>query len=142
MSLNWSVLSFMNLNLAFVLFDAQMLTIPMCSCWIFFFDESIGFFLWLSYLLFPISSDQFWFEFYFVRYSNGDGSLFLKSICLEYLFPFFYPEVISAFDIKVCFLRGSDGWIRYFFFHSVSLCQFIRGLKPMVWIDISMSSVC
>ena len=36
--------------------------------------------------------------------TNGYTSLLFRSMYLEYLFLTFYPEIMSAFDVEVCFL--------------------------------------
>jgi hypothetical protein len=37
--------------------------------------------------------------------------LLLRSICLEYLFSILHSEVMSIFDINVCFLDVAEGWM-------------------------------
>jgi hypothetical protein len=60
---------------------------------------------------FPVFVDSFWFEVYFVRYWNDYTRLLHGSICLQYLFPTIYPEVMSILDVEVYFLDAGEGWI-------------------------------
>lgn len=74
-----------------------------------------------SIVVLPISLNYSLFEVYFIGYIG----LFLGSVCLEYLFPSFYPELISIFDVKVYFLDAAkDGPV---FLSSMFVCVFLLG---------------
>ena len=62
--------------------------------------------------------------------------MLLSSICLEYLLPSFYPEIMSILDVKLCFLAAAAGWILFshLFCWSVS---FGGELRPLMLRDIN-----
>ena len=69
---------------------------------------------------------------YVVSYKPDYTILFVRSICLQYLFSTLYPKVLSILDIEMAFLGVSEGWVFCFNTHSVSLCPFIRELRPLI----------
>lgn len=65
---------------------------------------------------------------------NGSTRLLLRFICLEYLFPSFYFEVMSILDVKVCF-RCSKRMSPLF--TSILLICVIGKLRPLILRNIS-----
>lgn len=74
------------------------------------------------------------------RYQNGYTSLLLRSICLEYIFPSFYAEVMSIPDVEVYFLDAAEGWV-LFCSHSINLCLLLGNWDHWYW-EISMNRTC
>jgi hypothetical protein len=56
---------------------------------------------------FLVMLDNFWLKVYFIRYLDGNSSLFPGTICLQELFPSFYSEIVSIFVIEACFLYAA-----------------------------------
>jgi len=67
--------------------------------------------------------DNFWLKVYFIGYLDGNSILFLGTIYLVHIFPYFYSEKVSVF-----FMR--------FVSCSVSLYLFIGELSPLILRDI------
>ena len=62
---------------------------------------------------------------------NTYRSFFLSSFCLEYLFPYFYPELMSIFLLSfVSCMQGKDR--TFLCIYSVSLYLFIVELRPLI----------
>lgn len=73
---------------------------------------------------FPIFSDKFWAEAYFVRYQNSYACLLAGSIYLKYLFPTFNPKMMPVLGSNVCFLDKGERWILFFLIHYFNLTPF------------------
>ena len=94
-----------------------------CSCYM--YEMSIS-----------ISSDRFQFEVNFVRYQIGHTCLFLRSVCLENLFPTLYSEQMSIFVVE-CVSCKQQNVGSCFRIQSLSLCLFIGELSPLILSDIN-----
>ena len=106
------------MNLCVLLFDVQMLTMAVSSWWNF---SLINMYMSFHFFSLDLVSSHIcqilkWLTF--------------RSVCLEYLFPFFYHDVSSLLDVKVYFLNAVEGWV--LFLPSVSLCLFTGKLRPMM----------
>ena len=72
---------------------------------------------WNFFLVdFPLMSKKFPFPSLLINFGLksillGYISLLLRPICLENLFLTLYCEIMSVFDVEVCFLYAAEGWI-------------------------------
>jgi hypothetical protein len=57
--------------------------------------------------------DNFGLEVDFIRYWNGNSSMFLLTILLKNYFPAFYSEVVFAFVPEVSFLYAAKCWVPF-----------------------------
>lgn len=65
--------------------------------------------------------------FYELGCSNSYTCLFPSSVCLAYLFPSFYPLVVSVIDSSVYFLVAAERYILFPNLLKKKVCDFFMG---------------
>ena len=96
-----------------------------CNCYIFFIN-------WSFYhyeMSFFVSCNGFGLKVCFVLYYCSYSSLPLVTVCMLYLFLYFYISPSSDLESKVYLFLSSCSWI-IFYIHSVNLCPFFGVFSP------------